>query len=56
MALPPKRGHRCPNKGLVPCVPAHTLSAVPPSLPPSDMDNYNELVKMVHGKEQALFF
>ena len=22
----------------------------------ADMDNYNELVRLVHGKEQALFF
>jgi hypothetical protein len=25
-------------------------------LRPADMDNYNELVKLVHGSQQALFF
>lgn len=39
----------------MPWPPARTLSVAPPACP-TDMDNYNELVKMVHGKEQALFF
>jgi hypothetical protein len=53
------RGHTaCPGLG-APSL-CHRVVALTPTAAISyllaDMDNYNELVKLVHGKEQALFF